>query len=141
MRRPILLFALLLLAFTRGHAQDEGEEPVDERFTIDTPVTLDFEQEEEEEPKKKKKKPKKKVFYGIKTKKGFTRKGSGNRVTYELFYVLKKPEKPQTFVRDVYWYDYTRKEVRKTEKIDPEKEVLLHGPYEKQLGDVVLSKG
>lgn len=135
---------LLLLAFTPAFAQEEEiEEPIDERFTIDTPVTLDFEAEdEEEEPKKKKKKKvKKKVFYGVKTKKGFTRKGYGDRVTYELFYVLKKPEKPQTFVRDIYWYDYTRKEIRKTERFDPEKGVLLHGPYEKRMGDVILAKG
>lgn len=143
MKFPVFTFVFLLLA-TAVYAQ-EGEvieeEPIDERFTIDTPVTLDFEKEEEEEPKKKKKKVKKKVFYGVKTKKGFTRKGTGNRVTYEIFYVLKKPETPQTFVRDVFWYDYTRKEVRKTEKFDPEKGVLLHGPYEKRLGDVVLEKG
>lgn len=134
-----------MLAFLPAHAQEEGQEDVqeeiDERFTIDTPVTLDFEEEEKEEPKKKKKKVKKKVFYGVKTKKGFTRKGQGNRITYELFYVLKKPEKPQTFARDIYWYDYTRKEVRKTERFDPEKGVLLHGPYERRLGDVVLAKG
>ena len=138
-----LLIFLALVTFAPVLAQDDPveEEPIDERFTIDTPVTLDFEKEEEEEPKKKKKKVKKKVFYGIKTKKGFTRKGYGNRVTYELFYVLKKPEKPQTFVRDVYWYDYTRKEIRKTERFDPEKGVLLHGPYEKRLGDVTLEKG
>lgn len=147
MRRTYFILTLCLLALSpvlaqEGDQQEEvTEEPIDERFTIDTPVTLDFEEEEKEEPKKKKKKVKKKVFYGIKTKKGFTRKGQGNRVTYELFYVLKKPEKPQTFVRDIYWYDYTRKEVRKTERFDPEKGVLLHGPYEKRLGDVVLEKG
>ena len=55
--------------------------------------------------------------------------------------MLKKPDKPQSFVRDIFWYDYTRKEVRKTERFDPEKGVLLHGPYEKRLGDVVLEKG
>lgn len=147
MRRIYLILTMFLLVFSRSLAQEGDqeeevvEEPIDERFTIDTPVTLDFEEEEKEEPKKKKKKVKKKVFYGIKTKKGFTRKGYGNRVTYELFYVLKKPEKPQTFVRDIYWYDYTRKEVRVTERFDPEKGVLLHGPYEKRLGDVVLAKG
>ena len=144
MRRIYSILTLLLLASSPALAQEEEaiEEPIDERFTIDTPVTLDFEEEEEEEePKKKKKKAKKKVFYGIKTRKGFTRKGQGNRVTYELFYVLKKPESLQTFVRDIYWYDYTRKEVRKTERFDPEKGVLLHGPYEKRLGDVVVAKG
>ena len=145
MRVFILFIIFLMLAFFPTAAQEESDEDVqeeiDERFTIDTPVTLDFEEEEKEEPKKKKKKVKKKVFYGVKTKKGFTRKGQGNRITYELFYVLKKPEKPQTFARDIYWYDYTRKEIRKTERFDPEKGVLLHGPYEKRLGDVVLAKG
>lgn len=145
MRIRILLAILFLTSCSWVFAQEEEppqeEEPQDERFTIDTPVTLDFEQEEKEEPEKKKKKVKKKVFYGIKTKKGFTRKGYGNRVTYELFYVLKKPQTPQTFVRDVYWYDYTRKEIRKTQKFDPEKGVLLHGPYEKRLGEIVLQKG
>lgn len=142
MRYPFALIIFLLLAVAPAFAQDEPqEEPEDERFTIDTPVTLDFEEEEEEEPKKKKKKVKKKVFYGIKTKKGFTRKGYGNRITYELFYVLKKPDKPQTFVRDIYWYDYTRKEIRKTERFDPGKGVLLHGPYEKRQGETVIAKG
>ena len=144
MRYAFPFVFLVLLAFTPAFAQEEEiEEPIDERFTIDTPVTLDFEAEDEEEDpkKKKKKKVKKKVFYGVKTKKGFTRKGYGERVTYELFYVLKKPEKPQTFVRDIYWYDYTRKEIRKTERFDPEKGVLLHGPYEKRMGDVILAKG
>jgi antitoxin component YwqK of YwqJK toxin-antitoxin module len=145
MKFSVLLLLLLLPAFARVFAQDDGEqevlEEIDERFTIDTPVTLDFGEEEKEEPKKKKKKVKKKVFYGLKTKKGFTRRGQGSRVTYEIFYVLKKPESPQTFVRDIYWYDYTRREIRKTEKFDPEKGVLLHGPYEKRMGEVVLAKG
>jgi hypothetical protein len=139
MKKAILFvaFGLPLLAF--GQEQDA---PRDERFTIDTPVTLDFKKEEEETAKpKKKKKPKKKVFYGIKTRKGFTKKGVGDRVVYELFYVLKTPERPETFVRDIYWYDYTRREIRKTSTFDPTKGVLLHGPYEKRQGDVLLEKG
>jgi hypothetical protein len=115
--------------------------PQDDRFAIDTPVSLDFQKEEEPINTKKKKKPKKKVYYGIKTRKGFTKKGFGDKVTYELFYYLKTPEKPQTFVRDIYWYDYTRREIRKTSTFDPEKGVLLHGPYEKKQGDILLSKG
>lgn len=120
-------------------AAQEEEKP-DERFTIDTPVAIDFSKEEEPLPTKKKKK-KKKVFYGIKTRKGFTKKGYGERVTYELFYYLKKSEKPQTFVRDIYWYDFIRKEIRKTSTFDPAKGVLLHGPYERKQGDILLEKG
>ena len=122
-------------------AQDEPKEPQEQRFTIDTPASLDFQKEEEPVNTTKKKKPKKKVFYGIKTKKGFTRKGVGDRITYELFYYLKKSEKPQTFVRDIFWYDYTRREIRKTSTFDPTKGVLLHGPYEKRVGETVVEKG
>ena len=146
MRMRLFLIWAMIGAAIPLLAQQEGEIPVeqpDERFTIDTPVTLDFEEEEEEEEPKKKKKPKKKVFYGVKTRKGFTRKGYGDRVTYEIFYFLKKPERPQTFVRDVYWFDFTRKEIRRTspQGFDTKKGVLLHGPYTKSQGDVVLMKG
>jgi antitoxin component YwqK of YwqJK toxin-antitoxin module len=140
MRAFIVLFGLLTLSSLKLLAQDEER---DERFTIDSPVNLDFGEKEEPEEAPKKKKVKKKVFYGIKTKKGFTRKGYGERITYELFYYLKRADKPQTVVRDIYWFDYTRKEVRRTTaaSFDPSKGVLLHGPYEKRQGNVVLQKG
>ena len=146
MRMKFLLLWAMMGSAIPLLAQQEEEMPIeqpDERFTIDTPVTLDFEDEEKEEEPRKKKKPKKKVFYGIKTRKGFTRKGYGDRVTYEIFYFLKKPERPQTFVRDVYWFDFTRKEIRKTspQGFDTKKGVLLHGPYTRSQGDVVLMKG
>jgi antitoxin component YwqK of YwqJK toxin-antitoxin module len=128
---------LLFLPFV-GRAQEGNP---DRQFTIDTPVNLDFEKEEEPISTRKNKKPKKKVFYGVKTKKAFTRKGTGDRVVYELFYYLKKSERPQTFVRDIYWYDYTRREIRKTSTFDPSKGVLLHGPYERRQGDVVIQTG
>jgi hypothetical protein len=86
MRLKILLIVLFTGISLALYAQDE---PQDQPFTVDTPVNLDFLKEEEPVPTKKKK-VKKKVFYGIKTKKGFTRKGVGDRVTYELFYYLKK---------------------------------------------------
>ncbi len=144
MRHFILFICGLLIAITGAFGQDteqpEEAEPQDQQFAVDAPVNLDFGQDDEvDQPKKKK--VKKKVFYGIKTKKGFTRKGYGNRVTYETFYYLKKPEKPQGFVRDIYWYDFTRKEIRVTQKFDPNKGVLLHGPYERRQGEIVLEKG
>lgn len=134
----LLLFFLLSLSCGLFAQTPETE---DQRFTIDTPASLDFQREEEPVNTPKKKKPKKKVFYGIKTRKGFTRKGFGNKVTYETFFYLKKPEKPQTFVRDIWWYDYTRKEIRKTSTFDPVKGVLLHGPYKKKQGEIILESG
>lgn len=138
MKKQIFCFILIICS---GRLFAQEEEQPDERFTVDTPVSLDFSQEEEPVNTDKKKKPKKKVFYGVKTRKGFTKKGVGNRVTYELFYYLKKSEQPQTFARDIYWFDFTRKEIRKTSKFDPAKGVLLHGPYERKQGDAILEKG
>lgn len=139
MRLKILVFALFA-GFTSLPVMAQEEEPADQTFTVDTPVNLDFEKEEEPVPAKKKK-VKKKVFYGIKTKKGFTRRGTGERVTFELFYYLKKSEMPKTFVRDIYYYDYTRREIRKTSKFDPTKGVLLHGPYKRVMNQVVIESG
>lgn len=118
----------------------QQDEPTDQAFTVDTPVNLDF-LKEEEPVAPKKKKVKKKVFYGVKTKKGFTRKGIGDRTTFELFYYLKKSELPKTFVRDIYYFDYARREVRRTSKFDPQKGVLLHGPYKKVQNEVILEEG
>lgn len=135
-----LLFLSPLLIF----AQEEPGDAEDRPFTIDGAFTLDLDQEEEPIANPKKKKVKKKVFYGIRTKKAFTRKGTGQRITFETFYILKRPAPPQTFVRDVYWYDFKRKEVRKTApaKFDAKSGILLHGPYKRfLLGGVVLEQG
>jgi hypothetical protein len=142
----ILMLALIaspFISLAQGEKDEKEEEQTETRFTVDTPISLDFEKEEEPIDTKKKKKVKKKVFYGIKTKKGFTRKGFGDKVTYELFYYLKKSEKPQTFARDIYWYDFRTKQIRRTNNFDPAKHngILLHGPYEKKQGDIVLQKG
>lgn len=137
-----LIFLAGMITWSGHLLAQEEEEPQDERFTIDTPVVLDLD-EKEEEPEKKKKKPKKKVFYGIKTKRGFTRKGYGDRVTYEIFFFLKKAEKPQTFVRDLYWFDFRTKDIKVTspQSFDAKYGVLLHGPYKKTQGNVVLQEG
>lgn len=140
----VFLFILFILSPLLLLAQEEQGDAEDRPFTIDGAFMLDLDQKEDSVAAPKKKKVKKKVFYGIKTKKAFTRKGTGTRITFETFYILKKPEKPQTFVRDVYWYDFKRKEVRKTApaKFDATSGILLHGPYKKfLLGGVVLEQG
>jgi antitoxin component YwqK of YwqJK toxin-antitoxin module len=140
MNMKVLIYLFIGLSMLITLPSFSQEEP-DRMFTIDTPVSLDFEKEEEPINTPKKKKPKKKVFYGIKTKKGFTRKGVGERTVYENFYYLKKPEVPNTLVRDIYYYDYARREVTRTSKFDPKKGVLVHGPYKKMQNDVVLEEG
>jgi antitoxin component YwqK of YwqJK toxin-antitoxin module len=138
-----VLFCFTFLSYSILFAQGTEPKVQEGQFTFDTdkPFTL-LELEKEEEPiVTKKKKPKRRVYYGIKTKKAFTRKGFGEKVTLELFYVLKKPDVPNTFARDIYYFDFAQRQVKKTEKFDPKKGVLLHGPYKKMIGQSVVEEG
>jgi antitoxin component YwqK of YwqJK toxin-antitoxin module len=111
-------------------------------FETDRPYKLLELDEKTDEPiATQKKKPRKKTYYGIKTKKAFTKKGGKQRPIIELFYVLRKHEPSPQYVKDIYWYDYKRREVRKTDKFDPKKGVLLHGPYKKMQGNVLIEEG
>jgi antitoxin component YwqK of YwqJK toxin-antitoxin module len=138
----VSLFGLLGLT-TDLFAQDENP-PVQERqFTIDTPITIDLEGDEEEaeraEPKKKK--VKKGVYYGLKTKKGFTKVGFGDNTTLELFHYLKVHEEPDPYIQSIFWYDFRRKQIRRSKNINKDYGVILHGPYKKMRGEQVLEEG
>jgi antitoxin component YwqK of YwqJK toxin-antitoxin module len=136
-----LVFGLAAIAQEKPQDQPFGTEG-QYTFETDKPYKLLELDEKTDEPiVTQKKKPRKKTFYGIKTKKGFTRKGNGDRTVVEIFFVLKKHGPPPPYVKDVYWYDYKRREIRKSEKFDPSKGVLLHGPYKKMMGNVVLEEG
>ncbi|WP_246202992.1 toxin-antitoxin system YwqK family antitoxin [Fulvivirga lutimaris] len=140
-----LLYISLLASMPNILWAQEDVDPnsTDERFTISSPVTIDLDEREDylEDVEVKKKKRKRKVFYGIKTRKAYTREGYGERVTYELFYTLKEPIELDTYVRDIYWYDYRRKEIRVGGKIDQKYGAILHGPYTKKRGDQVIQEG
>lgn len=136
---------LLLLSLTLPARAQEGAE--DEPFTLeinyDTPLTIDLEADEEvnvvAEPKKKKRK--KNVFYGVKTKRGFTRTVRGNTVIIENFNYIRDDQKIDPFVRDIYWYSYKRRQIVKSRKVDPKYGVLLHGPYKKFANDIIVEEG
>ena len=85
MRLSLVNF-LVLGVFTTSLSQvvSKDDQPfgVEGRYTFETEKPyklLELDEETEEPIVRKKKKPRKKVYYGIKTKKGFTRKGSGQR--------------------------------------------------------------
>ncbi len=135
--RFFILALFFLPTITFSQVEEGGE---DDMFTISTPITIDLGKEEEVYEKKKKKR-KKNVYYGLKTRKSFARKGVGSKATLELFNTLKTPQTPDPYVRDIYYYDTERKQIRKTRKYDPRKGPLLHGPYSKKIGDITLEEG
>ena len=138
----ITVLLVLSVSFISGYSQIEEEEgdvfSIDAASKVDLSINADV---PEIFIKKKEKKRKRNHFYGIKTKKGFTRKGYGNTITLELFYFLKVPQEVEHFVRDVYWYDYKRREIRKTANYEPENGALLHGPYKRVQNNIVLDSG
>jgi antitoxin component YwqK of YwqJK toxin-antitoxin module len=136
--------AILLLLPIFGWAQGNEPRTQEGQFTFDTDKPfklLELDEKIDEPIVTKKKKRKRKTFYGIKTKKAFTRKGFGDKMTVELFYVLKKPDKPSGFARDIYFYDFARREIIRSSKFDPKKGVLLHGPYRRLVGPDLVEEG
>lgn len=105
-------------------------------------INLEVEKEEEEEDTvEAKKKKKKNVFYGLKTRKGFTRKGFGDREVITLFHYLKDYQDPNPYIRDVYWYDTESDQIKISSNINKETARILHGPYKRILGDQVIEEG
>ena len=144
--RTLFLVLPVLAVCAEVTAQDKKDEPfgVEGQFTFETDrpyKLLELDEVTGEPIVAPKKKPKKKVFYGIKTRKLYVRKGKGNRITLEIFYGLKKNQEPPPYVKEIFWYDYKRKEIRRSEKFDPTKGILLHGPYKKLLGENLVEEG
>lgn len=122
-------------------AQDEEDVDLFE-INYDTPLTIDMEAEDDIEIKApKKKKVKKGTFYGVRTKKGFTRTGFGDRTVLELFHYLREYEEPDQYVRDIFWYNFKKKKIVNSKRIDEGNAGILHGPYKKLLGDQLLEEG
>ncbi len=143
LKKEVLLFVATMLTGVAFGQQGS----LDDIFKVDyeTPLTLDLEdpsgQEELIAPVTKKKKKKKKVFFGIKTKRGFTRNGFGNKVVFELFHYLKVYEDPPEYARDYFWYDSKKRKIINSTKVRKKDALILHGHYVKKQGDQVLEEG
>lgn len=112
--------------------------------TYDSPLTIELAEEVEEEVaevEKKEKKVNPKIYYGIKTKRGFANSGFGDRTVVELFYYLKEFEGPSNYTSDFYWYDFKKKKIVNSTKVTPGYAGVLHGHYIKKMGDQVLEDG
>ena len=140
MKRFLILLPSIII-FASGYGQTQARE--DQFTTFSPPPTINLEKKDPEEETftPKKKKPKKNVYYGLKTKKGFARRGHGDKEELILFNYLKEYIPPDPYVRDIYWYDFERGEIRKSRRVDPSKGVLLHGPYVVRRGDVTVEEG
>jgi|GEM_PF-752389 len=94
-----------------------------------------------EKERTKKRKIKKNVFFGLKTRKNFTKTGSGDRQVIEVFYTLKEYKDPNPYIRHVYWYDRNNRKITDAAIKDKEQVMILHGPYQKIAGGKVIEEG
>jgi antitoxin component YwqK of YwqJK toxin-antitoxin module len=94
-----------------------------------------------EKETKKKKKIKKNVFFGLKTRKNFTKTGNGDRQVIELFYTLAEYKDPNPYVRHVHWYDRQNRKITDAAIKDKQTVMILHGPYQKIAGGKVIEEG
>ena len=141
-----LSWVVLLMSISfKAVGQDEANKEKDvlrSQQEYEAPLTIDLDGDEEDKPiELKEKKVKKKVYYGKKTRKGWTRTRSGNDIVWEQFFILKEYEEPVPYVRDVYTFDYKKRKIVKSRSFDPKTSGVLHGPYKKLLGDQVIEEG
>lgn len=124
-------------------AQDSTSADTAKYVSFYTAEEYELELDKKPEPPKefKKKKEKKKVFYSVKTKKGYTIKGNGERQTIEIFYYAKKWEDPDPYIKDIYWFDLEKRKIVESRRFEPLTSRLLHGPYKKTIGGNVVEKG
>jgi hypothetical protein len=133
--KGILVIGLLAMVLGLGCKPRRYSDLPAEEIGLNTP-TIYRDSLASDKRKETVKKPKRRVYYGIKTKKAFTKSVKGRNV-------LKKPQPPQPFVKDIYWLDRKRKIVRLGPI--PEKEAkyaaILHGPYKKVLNRRTIAEG
>jgi hypothetical protein len=146
---PVFLWASLAQAQKNSGSSQSG----DNKGKLPKPVVpLDGEKPlihvdslaSDKRPKEpKKKKIPKRMFYGIKTRKAYTRVKKGKNYTFELFYVLKKPQDPMPFVKDIYWFHKKKRKIF-VGPIPPKDQPfakIMHGPYLKQVNRDIVEQG
>lgn len=146
MKVQISILATVSLIFVGLSAFAQDGESLEDLFKVDydTPLTLDLEDKEDDvvEPiKKKGKNVKRNVYFGLKTRKAFTRTVRGSDLILDLFNVLKEYEGPPEYASDFYWYDYKKKKIINSLKVDVRNAGVLHGPYVKRVGDQIIEQG
>jgi len=137
----ILIFVFVLVQGGTLYGQDYLDDD-DFESQYEKPLTIDLNAIDEEDiVDLKKKKVKRNVYYDKKTRRSFTKKGFGGSTVLEEFSVLKVYEDPLPYVRDIYWFDFRKRKIIKSRKINKDNAGILHGPYTKKIGDQIVEQG
>jgi antitoxin component YwqK of YwqJK toxin-antitoxin module len=69
------------------------------------------------------------------------KRGSGSRLVYQEFYVLKQHQKPNPYNRLLTWYDEKSKKFVEAITRDSKTNSLLHGPFKEYKGEKLMKEG
>jgi len=142
--RFFLLQFLLLSLFVTAQQTPSGSftAPITSLYADTTP-NLDFLPKKKRDFKIKEKKIPKTVFYGIKTKRGYTITGKGKGKVIELFYYVPIWKELDQYVPIVYWFNMKKRKVMSTPILEKEQKYarLLHGPYLKKTAYSIIEDG
>lgn len=110
------------------------------RPSVETPDAL---ASNETKTEKRKKKQDKRHFLGHKVRKGFVKTGGrGDRQNLETFSFLDEHQAPDPYAPAKHYYDTKKRRiVRASGEADPARYKVLHGPYKKKIGDLVVQEG
>lgn len=167
-RIPVLALGLLFFLVSPNYAQKKAKKKknkvseayeLDEDFLFNDSIpNLEYEMTEEEigvtdaevvRKKKKKKKEKKALYYGLKGKKGFVRRGTSSSVTTEVFrFVEAKYLMDDAYQIKIHYYDPKTRKIRVKNYFDLKAQIkkgrpiyLLHGKYSRYRNKILRSEG
>lgn len=104
------------------------------------PLLLFNEEKVKAEKKEKKKNARKNTWFGVKTRKGSTRRSLRGQEYLELFHYTDATRTTNPYLRDLYWFDPKERALR-TEGFAPGQGYLLHGPYQRMVNQEVVESG
>lgn len=98
----------------------------------------------EKAPERKPKPPKRGVYYGIKTRKAYTKVVKNKKRTFELFHVLAKPQDPSPYnLTHLHWFHKQKRKIFIGPIPDKEAKFakILHGPYRRTFDGKTVEEG
>uniref|UniRef100_UPI004048C63A toxin-antitoxin system YwqK family antitoxin n=1 Tax=Algoriphagus sp. TaxID=1872435 RepID=UPI004048C63A len=149
--KPLTLFLLLLCGFPKlilGQRlvadQKVGEDSIgivsSSLLPTVAPLLLFDEEKVKEKKKESKKNARKSTYFGIKTRKGSTRRSLRGQEYTEFFHFTDASWTSNPYVRDRYWYDPKDRAIR-NQGYTKGLGYLLHGPYQRLINQVVVESG
>ena len=142
----LLLFGFpkLILCQVLVADQKEGEDSIgivsSSLLPTVAPLLLFDEEKVKEKKKERKKNARKSTYFGIKTRKGSTRRSLRGQEYTEFFHFTDISWVGNPYVRDRYWYDPKERTIR-TQGYAKGLGYLLHGPYQRLINQIVVESG